>query len=336
MKLKKTIILFIALLITFSLVFSTAAQASQVLRIANYFGADHPVNVQLEEYFKATIEDATDSEIEVQIYPANQLGSEEEFCEGVMMGEIEMAITGNMWEMFDESISFIQLPYVFVNMEHAYDVMTGELGQQVYDELFSPLGIEVLGYFSQGGRALSNNVRPIEHPDDTEGITMRTWEGTTIIEIMESFGFNVTVMSMDELFTALQQGVVDAQDNPISATYHQGWFEVLDYVSTTEHIIAPNYFVMNQDLLDSLSPEHQELIIETAAEATALMHEDIMQEEAEIIDRVESEYGVEFTNPDVVPFMERTQHMLEEFKEDFPEVADLIKEIQESGEDYLE
>jgi len=331
---RKLIVLAFTLIVGLSMTFSAAAEAGETLRIAHYFAADHPVNEHLEGMFKETVEEQTDHSVEV--YPANQLGSEEEFSEGVMMGEIAMAVTGNMWEMFDESISFIQLPYVFVNMDHAYDTMTGELGDQVYEELFEPLGIEVLGYFSQGGRALSNNVRPIEHPDDTEGITMRTWEGTTIIEIMESFGFDVTVMSMDELFTALQQGVVDAQDNPISATYHQGWFEVLDYVSTTEHIIAPNYFVVNQNIMNNLPEEDQQIIEEKAAETTAQIHEDIMQEEEEIIDTVKEEHGVEFTDPDVEPFMERTEHMIEEFIEDFPETEELIREIQEEGEDYLD
>ncbi|SDM33842.1 TRAP transporter substrate-binding protein [Halarsenatibacter silvermanii] len=331
---RRLFVLAFTLIVGLSLTFSAAAEAGETMRIAHYFAADHPTNERLEGIFKETVEENTDHTVEV--YPANQLGSEEEFSEGVMMGEVEMAVTGNMWEMFDESISFIQLPYVFVNMEHAYDTMTGELGDQVYEELFEPLGIEVMGYFSQGGRALSNNVRPIEHPDDTEGITMRTWEGTTIIEIMESFGFDVTVMSMDELFTALQQGVVDAQDNPISATYHQGWFEVLDYVSTTEHIIAPNYFVSNQEFMNNLPDEDQQLIKETAAETTAKIHEDIMEEEEEIIETVKEDYDVEFTDPDVEPFMETTEHMIEEFIEDFPETEDLIRDIQEAGEEYID
>lgn len=303
------------------------------LKVAHYFGADHPLNVNLQQVFKQTVERETD--LVVEIYPANQLGAEPEFTEGVMIGNIEMAVTGNMWEMYDERISFIQLPYIFVNMDHAYNVMNGPLGEKVYDELFKPIGIDVLGYFSQGGRALSNNVRPIESPEDTRGITMRTWQGTTIIEIMERFGFNVTVMSMDELFTALQQGVVDAQDNPVSATYHQGWFEVLDYVSMTNHIIAPNYFVANSETMERLSDHEREVVRRAAAMTTEKTHNDVLAAEQDIIDRIQSQMGVEVSRPDVVPFMERVLPMIDAFKNQFPGVRDLIEEIQAAGEQYL-
>jgi len=164
---------------------------------------------------------------------------------------------------------------------------------------------------------------------------MRTWQGTTIIEIMERFGFNVTVMSMDELFTALQQGVVNAQDNPISATYHQGWFEVLDYVSVTNHIISPNYFVINSKVLNGLSEKDREVVVRAAAKTTEKTHKDILNDEQRIVDLIQNEMGVEVIYPDIVPFMEKVLPMIEAFKKKFPEVRDLIEQIQESGKSYL-
>ncbi len=318
-----------------SMVFAAGEKEKSVttLKVANYFASDHPLNKNLAEVFKKTVEAETD--LVVEIYPANQLGAEAEFSEGVMIGNIEMAVTGNMWEMYDEKISFVQLPYIFTSMNHAYDTMNGPLGEKVYKELFRPIGIEVLGFFSQGGRALSNNVRPINSPADTKGITMRTWQGTTIIEIMERFGFDVTVMSMDELFTALQQGVVDAQDNPVSATYHQGWFEVLDYVSITNHIISPNYFVMNAGVYDGLSEKDREVVSRAAALTTEKTHKDIIGDEQRILQVIQDELGVEVGTPDVKAFMEKVLPMIDAFKAKFPEVRGLIEEIQESGKKYL-
>ncbi|WP_422477277.1 TRAP transporter substrate-binding protein [Pleomorphochaeta sp. DL1XJH-081] len=339
MKTKKIVAILVlslvALTVIPSMLFAAGQAESSVttLKVANYFAADHPLNKNLEEVFKKTVEAETD--LVVEIYPANQLGAEPEFTEGVMIGNIEMAVTGNMWEMYNEEISFVQLPYIFTSMDHAYDTMNGELGRKVYEELFRPIGIDVLGFFSQGGRALSNNVRPINSPADTSGITMRTWQGTTIIEIMERFGFDVTVMSMDELFTALQQGVVDAQDNPISATYHQGWFEVLDYVSVTNHIISPNYFVINAKVFDGLSENDREVVARAAAATTEKTHKDILGDEQRIVDLIQDEMGVEVLYPNVTPFMEKVLPMIDAFKEKFPEVRDLIEEIQESGKSYL-
>jgi tripartite ATP-independent transporter DctP family solute receptor len=339
MKTKKIVAILVlslvALTVIPSMLFAAGQAESSVttLKVANYFAADHPLNKNLEEVFKKTVEAETD--LVVEIYPANQLGAEPEFTEGVMIGNIEMAVTGNMWEMYNEEISFVQLPYIFTSMDHAYDTMNGALGKKVYKELFRPIGIEVLGFFSQGGRALSNNVRPINSPADTSGITMRTWQGTTIIEIMERFGFDVTVMSMDELFTALQQGVVDAQDNPISATYHQGWFEVLDYVSVTNHIISPNYFVVNAGVFDGLSESDREVVARAAAATTEKTHKDILGDEQRIVNLIQDEMGVEVLYPNVTPFMEKVLPMIDAFKEKFPEVRDLIEEIQESGKAYL-
>lgn len=339
MKTKKIVAVLVLSLVALTVIPSMLFAAGQTesstttLKVANYFAADHPLNKNLEEVFKKTVEAETD--MVVEIYPANQLGAEPEFTEGVMIGNIEMAVTGNMWEMYNEEISFVQLPYIFTSMDHAYDTMNGELGRKVYEELFRPIGIDVLGFFSQGGRALSNNVRPINSPADTSGITMRTWQGTTIIEIMERFGFDVTVMSMDELFTALQQGVVDAQDNPISATYHQGWFEVLDYVSVTNHIISPNYFVINAKVFDGLSENDREVVARAAAATTEKTHKDILGDEQRIVDLIQDEMGVEVLYPNVTPFMEKVLPMIDAFKEKFPEVRDLIEEIQESGKSYL-
>lgn len=338
MKTKKVVAILVLSILTItmipSLVFAAGrTEQATTLKVANYFASDHPLNKNLEEVFKKTVEAETN--LVVEIYPANQLGAEPEFTEGVMIGNIEMAVTGNMWEMYNEEISFVQLPYIFSSMDHAYDTMNGELGKLVYKELFRPIGIEVLGFFSQGGRALSNNVRPINTPADTRGITMRTWQGTTIIEIMERLGFNVTVMSMDELFTALQQGVVDAQDNPISATYHQGWFEVLDYVSVTNHIISPNYFVINAKLFDGLSDSDQEVIARAAAMTTEKTHQDILNDEQRIVDLIQDQMGVQVVYPDVVPFMEKVLPMIDDFKNKFPDVRNLIEEIQESGKSYL-
>ncbi len=336
---KKTVAILVLSIVVLALIPSMlfaagrTEKATSTLKVANYFASDHPLNKNLEEVFKKTVEAETD--MVVEIYPANQLGAEPEFTEGVMIGNIEMAVTGNMWEMYNEEISFVQLPYIFTSMDHAYDTMNGPLGKKVYDELFRPIGIEVLGFFSQGGRALSNNVRPINTPADTSGITMRTWQGTTIIEIMERFGFNVTVMSMDELFTALQQGVVDAQDNPISATYHQGWFEVLDYVSVTNHIISPNYFVINAKVFDGLSESDREVVARAAALTSEKTHMDILGDEQRIVDLIQDQMGVEVIYPNVTPFMERVLPMIDAFKDKFPEVRALIEEIQESGKAYL-
>lgn len=336
LKKKSLSLLLVMVLITVGVVFSAGIVGAKTLKVANYFGTDHPVNNNLNEIFKKNVEEKTNGEITVQIYPAGQLGSEEEFTEGVMMGNIEMAVTGNMWEMYNETISFMQLPYLFVSMDHAFDIMNSPIGTTIYKKHFEEIGIDVLGFFSQGERAISNTVRPIETPEDTKGIKMRTWQGTTIIGLMERLGFDVTVMSMSELFTALQQEVVDGQDNPVSATYHRGWFEVLDYVSLTKHMVAPNYIVINKDLMSNFSEEDQKIIREAAQETVAKIHSDIKMEEKEILEEIQTEMDIQVTRPDIKPFMEKVTPMIDDFVKDHPEVEDEVEIIQKTGEYYIE
>ena len=135
MKTKKVVAILVLSILTItmipSLVFAAGrTEQATTLKVANYFASDHPLNKNLEEVFKKTVEAETN--LVVEIYPANQLGAEPEFTEGVMIGNIEMAVTGNMWEMYNEEISFVQLPYIFSSMDHAYDTMNGELGKLVY------------------------------------------------------------------------------------------------------------------------------------------------------------------------------------------------------------
>ncbi|MCK8816719.1 TRAP transporter substrate-binding protein [Natroniella sulfidigena] len=328
----------IALVLSLSMMFlvvgcSSTEEEEVTLRIANYYATDHPVNQNLEETFKTMVEEETEGRVEVEIYPNNQLGSEQEFIEGVQMGSVEMAMTGNMWENTIPEFRIMQMPYMFVDYDHADEVLNGPIGAEVYEYL-EDLDVKVLNSFPNGFRVISNNERAIESVEDAEGIDLRVFEGETIIDMMDRLGFDTTVMAMDEVFTSLQQGVIDGQDNPLATSYDAGWYEVQDHVAITNHMYSPGYIVINKGIWNGLAEEDQEVVQRAAELAGEQIRDDVMANDEEIIEEI-TEDGVEVTYPELEPFMEKVQPIIGEFIEEYPHTEDIINEIQEKAEDYL-
>ncbi|GAW91947.1 TRAP transporter substrate-binding protein [Calderihabitans maritimus] len=311
----------------------TPPTKSVTLKIANYYAADHPVNQALRDKFKAVVEEKTGGKIKVEIYPNNQLGNEQEFIEGVQLGNIEMAMTGNMWENTVPQFRIMQLPYMFVNYEHANAVLNGPIGERIYKYL-EPLNVKVLASFPNGFRVVSNNKRPITSIEDCKGIKLRVFQGETIIKEMKALGFDTVVMNFSEIFTALQQGVVDGQDNPLATSYYAGFYDVQKYVAITNHMYSPGYIVINMDVWNSLTEDEKALVEEAAQNTAEAILNAVRDQEEEIIKDI-TEKGVEVTYPDLKPFIERVKPIVDEYIEKYPETEDIIKDIQKLGEQYL-
>lgn len=303
------------------------------LKIANYYATDHPVNVHLNEVFKKIVEEQTEGSIKVEVYPNNQLGDEQEFVEGVQIGTVEMAMTGNLWENTIPEFRIMQMPYMFVSYDHANEVLNGPIGQEIF-EYIKPLDVKILASFPNGFRAISNNVRPINTLEDTRGINLRVFQGETIIDLMNELGFNTTVMSIAEIFTSLQQGVVDGQDNPVPSSYYSGYYEVQKYVAVTNHMYSPGYVVINNDVWNSLTEEEQAIVEEAAGITSVKIKESIVQQDEEIIELIQEE-GIVVTYPELQPFMERVSPIIDEYIEAHPHTETTIRKIQELAENYL-
>jgi len=319
----------LSLVMALILIVSGLASAT-TLKIANYYAVDHPVNVALNEVFKATVEEATD--LKVQIYPNNQLGDEQEFIEGVQLGTIEMAVTGNMWENTIPAFRLIQVPYVFKSYEHADAVLNGPIGEEIYKYL-EPLNVKVLGSFPNGFRTISNNKRAINSLADTKGIKLRVYQGDTIINLMKLLGFDVVVMNMSEIFTALQQGVVDGQDNSLVTSYYAGYYDVQKYVAITNHIYGPGYLVVNNDVWNKLSPTEREIINKAASDTMSNILEAVMSQESDVIEKITAK-GLEVTYPDLAPFKEAAKPVLENYLKEFPEYRTIVDKIDKLAEEF--
>lgn len=325
---KKNYVKIIVLSLFLTFVVSSLVGAT-TLKIANYYAVDHPVNQILRETFKPMVEEGTNGEIKVQIYPNNQLGAEVEFCEGVKLGTIEMAMSGNMWENYVPIFKVNQLPYMFVNYDHANAVLNGPIGEKIYSHL-EKIGVKVLASFPNGFRVVSNNKKPIRSIEDCKGIKLRVFQGEVIIKEMKALGFDTVVMPFSEIFTALQQGVVDGQDNPLATAYYAGWYDVQKYVAITNHMYSPGYIVINKRVWDKLSVEQQDLLKEAARVTAEKILDAVRSQTDEIVKEITGK-GVIVTHPDLKPFIEKVQPIINEYREKYP----IIDEIQELGKEYL-
>jgi tripartite ATP-independent transporter DctP family solute receptor len=329
---KLSIVVLLVLVMAFASI-GNCATNTVTLKIAHYYAADHPVNQALLHQFKAVVEKQTKNKVKVEVYPNNQLGNEQEFIEGVQLGTIEMGATGNMWENTVPQFRLMQMPYMFVNYDHANAVLNGPIGKKIFKYL-EPLNAVVLASFPNGFRTVSNNKKAINSIDDIKGIKLRVFEGKTIIAEARALGFDTVVMPIGEVFTALQQGVVDGQEGPLASSYYAGYYEIQKYIAITNHMYSPGYLVINKKVWDKFPKSTQAIIKKAALATSAKILNETKKQQNQILKDVIAK-GVKVTHPNLKPFIQRVKPINDEFLKERPELKSIYNEINKLGKEYL-
>lgn len=218
-------------------------------------------------YMGELLDEWTDGRITVEVYNSNALGSDRELIEALALGDLEMAniATGTVCN-FSEAFKPLDLPYVVKDRETAYKVLDGEEGREVLDTLEAS-NIKGLSFWELGWRVLYNNIKEINTPADMKDVKIRTMENDIYLNLFNGIGAYAIAMSVSELYTALQQGTVNACENPIGAQYEGGYYEVVPYVSVTNHVYCACVSMISMDFWNSLSADDQELIVKADAMA---------------------------------------------------------------------
>lgn len=259
--------------------------------------------------FKKMVEERTNGAIRVDIYPAAQLGDARTIVEGVQMGTIEMADieNGPMGRFVPEAMLW-DLPFIFRDIDHAHNVLDGDVGKYVQKK-YDDVGIRHLAYNDGGFRYFTNNVRPVRNMDDLQGLKIRVMESKVMIDTINAFGASAVPMAFGELYTALQQGVVDGQENPMNLIYSQRFYEVQKYLSLSGHFYYPRQYITNLNWFNNLSEEHQKIIAEAAKEACDIQREELAKYEIEM-KKVLQEKGMEINEVDKTKFIETSQEKI--------------------------
>lgn len=225
------------------------------------------------EYFKEIVERESGGRIAVELYHSSQLGDDREMMEALQRGEQEMTCPSTAPIVpFVPEFGVFDLPFLFPSNEAADYVLDGEVGRRLLDGL-SDVGIKGLVYWENGYRHLTNSVRAVSTPDDVDGMKVRTMENPMHLDAWRSMGANPTPMAFGELFSAMQQGVVDGQENPWGTIFLQNFHEVQGFATDTGHVYSPFVLMIGQEFWDNLPGDLQDIVMDAAIESRDLNRE---------------------------------------------------------------
>jgi TRAP-type transport system periplasmic protein len=308
-------------------------KGAKVIKVANYFAEDHPQNIALKEKFKKIVEEKSGGTLKVQIYPNSTLGAEKEFYDGVRNGTIEMGIPGLIMQNDIPKMGVPEWPFLFKDFEHVKKVLNGPIGKEIAADLEKQHGVHPLAWSANGFRMFSAN-KAIDSMDDFKGLRIRMPNIPNYITIGKLLGTNVTPMPISEVFTALEQKVVDGQDNPIATLRASGWYEVQNDVLESKHMFSPNIYIINSNFWNSLTKEQQK-IIEGAAKESANYEFELMEKSYEKDKKFLEQHGIKFTTPSsefTKQMQEAVQPLYDELFQKYDWAKDLYERIKAEAE----
>lgn len=240
-------------------------------------------------HFKKEVESRTKGSVTITIFPQGQLGNDAAMIDGTRSGIIDITMTGlnNLTGLVPES-GAIELPFMFPNRQLAYKVLDGEIGQGISTK-FAAHGLKILGYPENGYRNMTDNRGPIRVPKDVAGLNMRVNNSKALSDMFSLLGANPVQLPVAELYTALETRVVDAQDHPIGVVVSFKFNEVQKYLSLTQHAYSALALAMNDAKFKKLTPEQQKVIVDVAAESTAMQRKLVQEKEAGMIEQLKKD-----------------------------------------------
>lgn len=279
--------------------------------------------------FKETLERLSDGAFNVTEYASGSLGGEREMIEGLQIGTVDIVITstGPLGNFVPESY-VLDLPFLLADYDQARCVLDSELG----DELLEKVGdhnLVGLAWSENGFRHLTNNSHPITSPDDADGLRIRTMENEVHQEAFRQMGIRPTPMAFPELFTALQQGTVDGQENPITVIVATNFWEVQDYLSLTGHVYSPAIVLGSPVMLDGLSDEEREWFQAAAKASAEATREEVTRQETEGVALLEENGMAVETDIDAGPFQQAVEPAYEIYTSQYG--SEMLERIQEKA-----
>lgn len=289
----------------------TSEYPAMVLKLGHIGDPGHPYS-KGADYFADLIAKKSGGKIVVKNYHSSQLGDQKTLIEGLVYGTIDMALVGTAaLGQFQPQISLFDLPFLFDDLDHAYkalDTVGMDLGKPLEAK-----GIKLLGYMENGIRHMTNNVRPIKSPDDLKGLKIRVQTNKIHVSMIKAMGGSPTPMNLSELYTAMQQGAVDGQENPAAHIYTQRYYEVQKYASRTAHVYSPEPVLVSMIKWNSFPQNVKDLFVECAKESIAWQRELSRNEDEALWTKIKETGKMQVIDVDRKPFMTATAGLYDEF-----------------------
>jgi tripartite ATP-independent transporter DctP family solute receptor len=285
----------------------------------------HPVHKAMEFLAKRAYEKSNGT-IQITVYPSQQLGTERECLELLQIGSLGMTkVSSSVLEGFSPNFKVFSLPYIFRDDDHKFKFFESEFGRELL-KTTEKYWLRGLCYYDAGSRSFYTKNKPILHPDDLRGLKIRTQESPTSVKLVNALGGSATPISWGELYTALQQGVVDGAENNPPSFYLSRHYEVCKHYSLDEHTSVPDVLLISTVIWEDLSEQEKQWIQEAADESYHYQKKLWQEATKEALEEVQKA-GVQIYYPDKEPFDEKVQPLIEEFNQE-PEIFDLIQKIR--------
>jgi tripartite ATP-independent transporter DctP family solute receptor len=264
---KKSYLFLLVTLIAGLILMPSFASAKTVLKM----GFGDPIDSDQGAYakqFKYLMEGYTNGEVEIQLFPGSALGTETEMLQNTRRGALDLSMVAvtNMTP-FSKELNLLTMPYVIKSMRDAVNITTGALGQKFNNAAIKQAGVRILGYTYSNFRHLTNSKREVKRMADLKGLKIRVPQNKPMLESYKAWGANPTPMAWPEVFTALQQGVIDGQDNPHIVNYTMKFQEVQDHITALHYIFSLQPLIVGEKYFQALDPEMQDLLIRAGIEA---------------------------------------------------------------------
>jgi tripartite ATP-independent transporter DctP family solute receptor len=296
-----------------------------VIKLGHGLDPAHPVH-QAMVHMQTRVAELSDGRMRIDIYPSQQLGSERELLELLQLGSLGMTkVTAAVLEAFAPKYQALSAPYIFRDREHLFRVLEGEIGRLLLLDS-QQFWLRGLAYYDAGSRSFYTKERPIEHPDDLIGLKIRTLESATQVRMVNELGGSATPISWGELYTALQQGIVDGAENNPPSFHTSRHYEVCGFYSLDEHTSIPDVLLISTIIWETLTEQEREWLTESAWDS-AQLQKSLWREAEELAFRTVEAAGVVITRPDKTPFIEQIEPLYESYRET-PEVYALIQQIR--------
>lgn len=279
--------------------------------------------------FAECVNAAMPDKVEVQTFGSSQLGNDKELLQKIKLAQVDFALPSSIMSSVDDSFGIFEMPYIITDRDHMRRVQDAMM--DTFQAAANDNGYHIVGLAENGFRHITNNVRPVTLPADLQGIKLRTPNGVWRLKMFQEYGANPTPMAFSDVFTALQTGVIDGQENPYAQIASAKFQEVQKYLSITGHVYTPAYILASKKQFDGLSADMQAGLTDCANQTQDFTYETAAQMESDLLKVIE-DAGVEVNTADKAAFIEASKPIYNQFADEVDGAQEMIDTVLGLGQ----
>jgi len=299
----------------------TASAETMELKFGHVGAPGSLFAISAEEFAKRANEKLGDK-AKVVVFGSSQLGGDKELLQKIKLGTVDFALPSTVMSSVVPEFGLFEMPYLVKDRDHM-----ARIADEIVIPKLAPLaekqGYKIIGIWENGFRQITNNVRPINTPEDLQGIKLRTPKGKWRVKMFEAYGANPSPMALSEVFVALQTGVMDGQENPLIQIYSQKFQEVQKYLSLTGHVYTPAYVVVSARKWKQLPEDVRQVLEETASGMQDFVYETAAAKDQELLDKMK-ESGIQVNEADKQAFIDASGPIYDEFSKEVSSGREMI------------